>query len=758
MVRNLATIMNNRAFWLILALAAPGSSFPEELTPEELIEQYWEFSDYVRSGYIQPIWLGDGDRFYYSRELDSGRQFFLVDPVNNTQNPVFDVPRLRAALVRFLPEDNLPEGVPFEEFSFVQDDRAIQFDWDGTPYLLSLDTYSLEQAPPKDEPRTILGIYNWPVKEKLSPNGERYVGVEDHNLYLRSTGNSETRKITTDGIENFEWELWAFPEISVLWSPDSRLIAAKKTDYRELPKVPLVDYLDPKHATQWVPYWTAFDPISLSPLYVIDPGSTNLIPIEGTGLPEDWLVILQWSPDSRKLYFVRAHRSFRKLELLVADAETGSSRVIVTDEADTAQFEGHPETETLFTPLRDGERFIWLSERDGLRRLYLYHLDGRLVTPLTSGQTAVQRVVEVDEEHGWIYFSARGLVPPYDTHLYRVDLQGEQLTQLTEAPGQHDPALGWPTSGNPSHQIRFSPSGRFFLDTHSTPVRPPTVELRSADGTLVRTLVPSDLTLPPELKWRPPEQFHITAADGSTPLDGILYHPYDFDPDKRYAVIAFMYGSLGTVPRTFDPNLFGVFAQAMAQYQFVTFVLNVRQGRYSSGGQDSADGKVGKVAVEDHVAALEQLGAERPYLDLDRVGVHGVSFGGYMALHAFLTEPDVFKVAVAGSAITDQGRHWGNEVSIGPLEMNPEGYEYSSNIRLAGNLKGKLLMIHGTHDIPVPLSNTLRMAQALIEADKPFDQLIMPGEWHGSENFAGYGRDATVRYFLEHLGLPDQLH
>ena len=156
MVRNLATIMNNRAFWLILALAAPGSSFPEELTPEELIEQYWEFSDYVRSGYIQPIWLGDGDRFCYSRELDSGRQFFLVDPVNNTQEPVFDVPRLRAALASLLPEDNLPEGVPFEEFSFVQDDRAIQFDWDGDSYLLSLEMYSLEQpapAPPRGVPR-----------------------------------------------------------------------------------------------------------------------------------------------------------------------------------------------------------------------------------------------------------------------------------------------------------------------------------------------------------------------------------------------------------------------------------------------------------------------------------------------------------------------------------------------------------------------------------------------------------------------------
>ena len=172
MVRNLATIMNNRAFWLILALAVPGSSFPDELTPEELIEQYWEFSDYDQRDFIQPIWLGDGDRFSYSRELDAGRQFFLLDPVNNTQDPVFDVPRLRAALASLLPEDNLPEGVPFEEFSFVQDDRAIQFDWDGDSYLLSLDTYSLEQptpAPPKDEPRTMPGKYNWPVTEELSP-------------------------------------------------------------------------------------------------------------------------------------------------------------------------------------------------------------------------------------------------------------------------------------------------------------------------------------------------------------------------------------------------------------------------------------------------------------------------------------------------------------------------------------------------------------------------------------------------------------
>jgi dipeptidyl aminopeptidase/acylaminoacyl peptidase len=731
---------------------------------EELYERYLTFSAYAQGKYVEPIWMSDGDGFCYSRALDSGRQFFLVDPVSNTQEPFFDVPRLRDALAELLPEGEFSEGVPFEAFEFVQDDRAIQFDLNGSRFLLSLDAYALKRvppAPPERRPRTRPGKHTFPTVEEPSPDGEQYVGSEDHNLYLRSSRGGETRKITIDGVEDFEWELSAWMGPPVLWSPNGKLIAAKKTDYRVTPKVPLVDYLDPHHATQWIPYWTAFDPIPLSHLYFIDLASTKLTPIEGTGHSADWSVMLRWSPDSRELYFVRMHRSFRKLDLLVADTETGRSRVILTEAANTRRL-ADPASESVFTPLRDGKRFIWLSGRDGRQRLYLYDFAGRLVRALTRDDVAVVRLVEVDEEHGWIYFTARGDAHrPYDTHLYRVDLQGKRLTQLTKAPGQHDPG-DW---SNPAHSIRFSPSGKFFLDTHSTPVRPHSVDLRRNDGTLVRTLVTADLTLPAELKWRPPEEFQVTAADGSTPLEGILYHPHDFDPDKRYPVIAFIYGTQGSVPRTFDSNWIGRLAQAMAQQQFVTFVLDVRGASsfwpggslLSKDARDDLDGKVGKVAVEDHVAALEQLGAERAYLDLDRVGVHGGSFGGYMALHAILTRPEVFKVAVAVAAISDQGRHWFNYARIGTPELNPQGYEYSSNIRLAGNLEGKLLLIHGTHDVPVPLSHALRMADALIEADKPFDLLIMPGTSHFPA-LLGYGNQAAVRYFREHLGSPDQLH
>jgi dipeptidyl aminopeptidase/acylaminoacyl peptidase len=722
---------------------------------EELYRRYLEFPSYSLSSFIQPIWMGDGDRFCYSRELASGRQFFLVDSANNTQEPVFDVPRLRAALAELLPGDSLPEGVPFEEFVFVQDDRAIHFNWNGTRYLLSLDAYSLERLPPeppKLEPRIILGKQNWPTMEELSPDGEWYLGIEDFNLYLRSTRNGQVRKITVDGIDDFEWELVGFPGPSVLRSPDGRLLAAKKTDYRETPKIPLVNYLDPDHSTQWIPYPTGFDRRQTYHLYLIDLSSGELITVEGAHQPEHWLLILQWSQDSRQLYFVRVDRYFKKLELLVADASTGSSRVILTEEADTSHLKGHPERETLFTPLEDGERFIWLSERDGWRHLYLYRVDGRLVTQLTRGRSPVERLVEVDEEREWVYFSAHGDPQrPSDTHLYRVNLQGQELTQLTEAPGQHDPR-GLFGVGNPAHQIRFSPSQRYFLDTHSTPVRPHTVELRSADGTLVRTLVAPELMLPAELRWRPPEEFSATGADGSTPLEGILYRPFDFDPGKRYPVIAFVYGFAGIVPRTFDSNLMGISVQALAQMGFVTFVLERGALHGDKALRDVAYGRIGEVEVKDHVAALKQLAAERPYLDLGRVGVYGGSFGGYTAIHAFLTEPDIFKVAVAVAPITDMGRHDGNEVLLGPPESNPQAYEYPSNIRLAGNLKGKLLLIHGTHDNAVPLSHTLRMVDALIKADKPFDLLIMPGETHGSQElWSGYGNRAVVRYFIEHL-------
>ena len=245
-----------------------------------------------------------------------------------------------------------------------------------------------------------------------------------------------------------------------------------------------------------------------------------------------------------------------------------------------------------------------------------------MVRRLTNGHLVVERVVEVDETRGWIYFLARGDGRRiYDTHLYRVNLDGENLTQLTEATGQHE--------------VQFTPSKRFFLDAHSTIDRPPRVELRRASGPLRQTLTEADINGLKKLGWKPPEEFVVKAADGKTDLHGILYKPQDFDPQKKYPVIEHLYPILSTVPRSFLPRSEKesphVWGQAMAQLGFLVMVIDTRgsKGGRNNEFSDLLYRNTGRYEIPDRVAALKELAERHPYFDLNRVGVIGYSNGGY---------------------------------------------------------------------------------------------------------------------------------
>jgi dipeptidyl aminopeptidase/acylaminoacyl peptidase len=397
------------------------------------------------------------------------------------------------------------------------------------------------------------------------------------------------------------------------------------------------------------------------------------------------------------------------------------------------------------TLLEDGKRFIWVSERDGWKHLYLYNLDGTLIRRLTKGAFPVVRVETVDEKAGWIYFTAHAdRQRPYDTHLYRVSLEGREFMQLTEGTGQHD--------------IQFAPSRKFFLDIHSSAARPPAVDLLRADGTLQQTLSKANIdALKARLKWNPPEEFVVKAADGQTELYGVLYKPYDFDPNKKYPVIERIYAGpqLTVVPHTFISNWGGVVdAQALSQLGFIVLVVDGR-GTPERGKefQDVVYRNIGRYEIPDHVAALNQLAEERPYMDLSRVGIYGGSGGGYFTIRAMLLAPDVYHVGIATNADVERYNHTdGEEVYMGLPENNKEGYEYGSNIRLAGNLKGRLLLIQSTGDMHGTFSWSMKLVEAFIRAGKPYDLIALPDQGHIPTGTSGkYWLEAIRRYFQEHL-------
>ena len=752
---------------------------------------YLDFASQVKGGDITAHWMADGNSFWFADGSPANTVVYKVDPVANTKQPLFDNQRLRKALTPLLGHELAHEGLPFENFSFLAGEKAIRFTVENKDFICSLDTYSMTK--PASDP-LIVGQKSWmrpqlirrepnpPILEIASPDGSWFLHEKDHNIWLRSAYDGRMLPFTEDGVEDYEWTLTLPPHLvpvpDARWSPNGIKVAIGRVDSRKVEKFPLVHWLKPVEEIEWRGGFIAGGPMPQAEIFIADVKSKEIVRIDTGHEPDHYFRIYGWKPDGSELLFSKISRDYKKLQLMAADAQTGATRVILTEEEKTFIIGAPymPHWTHKFTPLPDGKRFLWISERDGWAHLYLYATDGTLLKQLTKGDFPVVQVVSVDEKGGWIYFTAHAEPRPYDTHLYRVNFEGQAFRRLTEASGEHGPAafLGSGTS------IRFSPSKKYFLDPYSSPSRPPKVELRKADRTLLRVLAEANTDGLKGMKWSPPEEFVVKAADKKTDIYGILYKPYDFDPNKKYPVIDNIYGGpqVAVVPRVFSLELGETpvtQAQALAQMGFVVFILDARgTPERSKSFQDAVYGNFGRNEIPDHTAALHQLAAERPYMDLSRVGIFGRSWGGTFTLRAMFTAPDVYHVGVALSPIPDPSRAgFLHEIYLGLPADNAEAYKAADSTPLAAHLKGKLLIVHGTLDAGCRTALQMQLAEALIRAGKFFDLIMLPERGHGltySELIIGstpedmreeemYALEATKRYFVEHLraqqGDPD---
>jgi dipeptidyl aminopeptidase/acylaminoacyl peptidase len=432
----------------------------------------------------------------------------------------------------------------------------------------------------------------------------------------------------------------------------------------------------------------------------------------------------------------------KRLDVLGVASATGKVRTILTETQPTfiKNIASNPGWRDLFTLVDDGKRFVWISERDGWDHLYLYNIDGTLVRRLTSGSFPVLRVVAVDRPGGWVYFTAHAEPRLYDTHVYRVSFDGTGFKRLTEGTG--------------THTALMSPSRKFFVDIHSNVDRPPTSELRAADGRLVLTLAKAGTDSLRALGWRAPEEFIVKAADGVTDLYGVLIKPFDFDSTKKYPVVEYIYGgpqSL-TVPHGFTQGF--VREQAIAQLGFIGFVVDAR-GTVERGKkfQDVVYGNFGRNEILDHVAALKQVAATRPYLDLSRVGILGGSWGGYMTIRALVLAPETYHVGIATYPVGDLYDHAASAIEpyMGLVHSNRAGYDYASSLRLIDNLKGKLMLVVGTSDVNATFSATMKVVEALTRAGKPYDLKIFLEQNHGLAGVQDYWQETVRQYLVEHL-------
>jgi dipeptidyl aminopeptidase/acylaminoacyl peptidase len=701
----------------------------------DLSDQYLRLPDRIRDVLGPPKWIPGTDRFVYWSAMGPGSgTWVVVDAQRQTTDPLLSTEALQDQLAPLVGRKvELPWSLGF---ALASDPERIVFQLQDKCFSLGLSDRRVALVAPTDPAALALSPIN-----SLSPD-HRTVASQRGTGFAVVDGAGRTL-VERGGEESYEWQIppWA-------WSPDGRFLMIWRSDARGVHRIPIVDYTTGLEKVTMVPYSKVGTPLLRSELYVVEPGTgtvTRVPPEEGETY--DWFA--GFRPDGREALVLHLSRDGKRLDLSAVDPATGKTRLVLREERPET-FVGALDFATegwalQVTPLRDNTHFLWMSERDGWRHVYLYDYTGKLERQITHGSFPVHEVVGEAADHDAIYVMASAdSAAPYDRLLYRASLAGGDLQRLSPAPGLH--------------RVSLAPSGRYYTDAHSTPTAPREREVASIDGKSSFRYSKADVSGLAELHYSPPEPITVLAADGVTPLHGVLCKPWDFDPHKRYAVIDQIYAGpfITVVPWSFIGTTDSLTAGSLAQMEFIVMVLDARgtPGR-SKAFQDVNYGRVGQTEIPDHVAALHQAASTRPYMDLSRVGIYGHSWGGYFALRGMLTAPTFFTAGYAGAPGALEEEAIINEPNLGLPGENPAGYEAGSNLRLAGNLRGALKLMHGTSDVNASLSTTMRMARALIRADKRFDLLVMPGEGHSPDGPARrYYLDDVRRFFVEKLGAP----
>jgi len=622
---------------------------------------------------------------------------------------------------------------------------AAQYSWapDGNS-ILFIGAKSLSLLDLKSQQAHVLLAGKEAIADvKFSPDGKQISYVSHHNLHVIRLADGKDRTLTaggTEGVRKGELD-WVYPEeldlkTAYWWSPDSTRIAFLEMDERKVSKYPLVDFASYEGEAEEERYPVAGGANPVVHVYTVEiaGGQTKLM---DTGLETNqYIPRVDWLKDSRRVAIQRLNRAQTQLDLLVADAATGKSNVLLTEKdaywinvSDDLHF------------LKDGTRFLWSSERSGYRHLYLYGLDGKEIAQLTKGEWEVSALQAVDESKGLVYFTATEKTP-LERHLYQVGLDGRGFTRISEKDGMH--------------ATQFSPDASAFVDTYSNTLTPPQQSVHRVDGTAPTALNENKVAELEKYYLTAPEFLKVKSHDG-VELNAWLIKPVNFDPTKKYPVLVYTYGGphAQVVTNAWGGPTF-LWHQMMAQKGFLIFALDNR-GSAGRGHlfEEPIHLRFGAQEMSDQRDGVTWLKAQ-PWVDGSRIGIWGWSYGGHMTLHAMFEDPEDFKAGFAGGPVTDW--HYYDSIYteryIGLLPENEENYQSSSPIEKAELLRGKLLIAHGTGDDNVHFANTLSLVDKLIAKGKYVEVLPFPGRGHGVSDPPAriVLMNRVTQFFLDNLG------
>lgn len=780
---------------------------PSQFSPNKLRTMVFSTS-------VDAHWLKSGDRFWYEYETSQGKTYYIVDAAKKSKRVLFDNVKMAAEISKLTGDPFDAQHLPIKNIKFLDGENTIRFevkstlidedkkdDEEGdmtekgkkgkkngkpdkktwffeynmaTGKVVKLDDYKK----PKERPE-------W---ANISPDGEKVVFSKNDNLFWMNKADYEKalkndkdttiveHQLTFDGELDYSYGVGREGDnveqektkndrkrAWILWSPDSKMFTLTRSDERKVKELWVIKTLStPRPTIESYKYHMPGE--KEAPIYeqlVVHIDKDTIIKVDAAAFPDQTIYALsapwkqsdrdedyvarRWlSETSNKFYISRTSRDLKRIDICQVDPYTGKVTTLIEERLNT-----YVETRPLGL-VNNGKELIHWSERDGWAHFYLYDGNGKLKNQITSGPFHCESIVGIDEANRVLYFTANGLEPnedPYYEHLYRINFDGTGLKLLNR--------------GDFNHSVSLADSKRFFVNNYSRVNTVPKSDLMDAQGNVVLKLEEADFSQLFQAGYKFPEPFKVKAADGITDIYGVMYKPFNFDSTRLYPIIEYVYPGPQTeaVNKSFSARMDRV--DRLAQFGFVVITLGNRGGHPSRSKwyHNYGYGNLRNYGLADKKAAVEQLAFRHNYIDINKVGITGHSGGGFMSTAAMLVYPDFFKVAVsnAGNHENNIYNRWWSEKHHGVKEVvdtaGKASFEYSiaTNSELAKNLKGHLLLTTGEIDDNVHPGNTIRMANALIRANKRFDFFMFPGQRHGYGDMTEYYFWLMSDYFCKHL-------
>ena len=801
-----------KKLFLALALVACSVAYAQQ-TPVtkanyDLAERFSakKIGQMVFSTDVKPNWFKNSDKFWYTFKTTKGTEYYIVDPVAGTKKKVWDMGKLAAQISAITKDPFDAQHLPIDKLKLVDDDKAFEFEIKTSLMVPKKEKAGAKKPEKGGKPAKENKVFRfkWDIasgkltdvteteKEKdyprwanISPDGKWAIYGKNYNLWYMDMENLKKamedekdstiveHQLTKDGNKEFpyagrgmyggnhEEDTLKRTGAYVAWSPDSKHFALTRNDMRNIKELWVIDVLaNPRPTLEGYKYQMPGEPGPKAYLYLFDWENKTSKTINIDAFKDQSVslerapmtvkerygkyVPMKWLGDNGKFYFSRQSRDQKRVDLCSVDVATGECKVVLHEELNT-----YVETRD-FEFFNNGAEFVHWSERDGWAHLYLYSADGTLKNQITKGEYHVEQVLGIDPVKRVVYFTACGKeegINPYYMYVYSANLDGSNVKLLNK--GDYD------------NKADMSDDNKYFVNTYSRVDCAPKSALYDNTGRKIMDLEEADLSQLFARGYKFPEIFTVKAGDGVTDLYGVMYKPFDFDSTKLYPIIEYVYPGPQTEANNSSWSKSMDRIDRLAQLGFIVVTVGNRGGHpnRSKWYHNFGYGNLRDYGLEDKKVTVQQLAARHPFINGNKVGIHGHSGGGFMSTAAILKYPDFFQAAVscAGNHDNNIYNRWWSEQHHGVLEeITAKGdttfkYSINTNQQLAKNLKGNLLLITGDIDNNVHPGNTIRVVDALIKANKRFQMLILPGQRHAFGNMTEYFFWRMADHFCEYL-------